>query len=180
MIFLCALGLYAFKWAAEPSVSKSPESAVEGAVSTQTYNELNNDYFSTYIPSNFVQKSQNKTIHGNTLLQLFYANKSSLSDAPIKDQLGITIGTLTQEGLNGLSDVHLRTRNSTDYNEIIGEAFSEGSRVFEKQTGDYEISVFVPHGSHYAAVVMSGTTDRSTEISNQIKLILKSWQWHVE
>ncbi len=168
------------RWASRPVIVGGPSTAVEGIQSSRSFESLSTDYYTTTIPDELAVKSQNNARHGNTLSQTFLVNEESNFNNPLTDQLAITVGNLPSEGVTGLTDVQFRSRNPEKYSQVSQSSFPEGSKVFVSTANGYEKSVFWPYDGRYAAVVVSGTSDRATEINKDLDIVMTSWKWKVE
>jgi hypothetical protein len=166
------------RWANRPVGTSLSETAVQGATTSNNRKDLSTDYFTTNIASSFVVKSEKKVPHANLRLQMLLASDNDQSQTANTDQLAISIGSLTPEGLAGVSDVQFRVLHPQVYTEISDSDFPTGARAFVKDDMGYEKSVFWTHGSYYVSVVVSGTTDRASALNRELDSVVVSWQWH--
>lgn len=129
-------------------------------------------YFKGTLPANMVVKSHSKTQRGIALEQVLVAS----TNYRVTDQLAITIGKLPTEGLKELSDINYRQSNKQLYESLKLESAPIGAVAFSRKDG-FEKSVFWPHGSTYASVVVSGEVNRQDILSAALWQTLGGWQW---
>lgn len=177
IVGLVALGSYAYSWANNPSVtsgSAAPALAASSA-NNRANQALDTTYFSTVLPDDVLVRTKNEVAHGNILLQLLATNRTGQVD----DQLGLTIGSLNGQPLSELSSVRLRLGDTKNYRQIAPDQTTAQAISFERTGETYEKAVFWPGGNGlYAAVVVSGTMDRSSYLNYLMSTILVGWQWH--
>jgi len=178
--FLLLIGLLISSfiyWATRPNSTKPAITAVQGASTTNSQKPLTTEHFTTTIPESLVVKSQDSTSHGLVLLQLFLASKNTSINKPLTDQLAITIGKTPSDGFSGITDVQFRMQRPNIYDTSVPINYPSGAQAFVKIEDGYELSVFWPKDSRYAAIVVSGTADRKTELNTLMQNVLSNWSW---
>jgi len=185
-IFLAILGVLFvivifvfFEWASRPVINTpAPNTNVKGTSTEVNYTDITGENFTTQLPDIFTIKSNNASDHGNKLEQIFFTVKNSGLNNPLDDQVGISIGTPSGEGIGGISDVQLRTRHPEDYTPYYNPLLPAGYMAFETTNNpNYEISVFWPNNNKYAALVVAGVYARKAELQNTLLQATNSWQW---
>lgn len=161
-------------WANSPqrtTVSTVAQPQVAGAAKPGSV-PLQMSNFSSVLPDNIVIKNRVTKPQGIVLERLLAASAQQRQS----DQLAVTVGRLPAEGLGELSDIQLRLRNPGDYRAVELLAAPEGAYAFRKTAG-FEISVFWADEQRFAAVVISGTTDRAGPLKTALDNLLENWRW---
>lgn len=166
------------KWANNPAVTSSSESPVRAvtlnASQSAQSQPLDTAYFKTTLPGDILVRTNNEVAHGNTLIQLLATSRAG----QVQDQLGVTIGILGNQQLTDVSSVRLRLGDTNNYRRASLPQLPAGAVMFERTSELFEKAVFWPNGQgQYAAVVVSGTLDRSPYLDSLLVTVIKGWQW---
>jgi hypothetical protein len=147
-------------------------SDVSAAVTTPT--PLDTPYFTASLPSNFAVKRQNSLANGGPVLFQLSANTDGRTDK----QFGATIGVTPAEGLSGLSDYKLRSSDTATYATYTPVGLPPGATAFHTISGPAEVTIFWPHGGHYAELSFStnGTASQSA-LEDTFRSVIASWDW---
>lgn len=166
-------GLY--YWATQPAVthlvSNSNDTAVMGEKTTIHNATLNTKFFSTKISDAYIQREHTDRLGAGILDRYLFVSPVEAGS----DQVAITIAASPPDGLKGVSDVVFRQRNPDVY-EPIDSGLVNALAFVSEQSG-YEVSVFIPHGTVYAAVALSGKPDRRAAIYDQLMTLIAGWRW---
>lgn len=168
------------RWANSPTStmgSTQQSSAVEGEVIQIEPKTFSTSFYATKVPNNYRLKSSNEFQAGPILAQTLFSGASSEPGLQIADQLGVSVGEMPPEGLQGVSAVMFRTRKPDLYQPVAYDWLPSGSVAFSQMGSDAEMSVFITEGSRYASVVVSGSSARSQSINEVLKEVIQSWQW---
>jgi hypothetical protein len=168
------------RWANSPTStmgSIQQPSAVEGEVIQIEPKAFSTSFYATKVPNNYRLKSSNEFQTGPILAQTLYSSASSEPGLQIADQLGISVGEMPPEGLQGVSAVMFRSRKPDLYQPMVYDWLPSGSVAFSQIGSDAEISVFMTEDSRYASVVVSGSSARSQPMTDVLKNVIQSWQW---
>lgn len=172
MVFVA--GIWFYRWSNSPANAGTvltPQGAnVFGAqIDLVSYGS---QYFTTQIPKTLVVKSSNEASNGATVGQYLFKH----SNVSLSDQLGITIGTMQSASLSEVSAVTLRQSQPEKYTSITIDGMPQGAVAFEA-LDPYEVGVFWPNESQFAAVVVSGSSVRKAELRETLYGVIANWQW---
>ena len=177
LVGLVSFFVYFFIWANRSVSTRPPENAVQGAVTTISYKQLETSYFVVQVPSTLVVKNQSASPSSGVLLQQFLSSNTTTIDHPIADQIAITVRVQPPEGVSGLTDVQFRSKNPDTYQSYAGAEVPAGAVSFVNNSNGYEKSTFWCDRSRCLSLVVSGTIDRSQSLDEIIAKLLTSWQW---
>jgi hypothetical protein len=174
---LVSAGLIVFNsWANSPArsvgVVQRNDGEVAGESVTLSTKPFGTAFFKTAVPINFALKSSIEQTEGPVLVQSLFSGASSSPGSRIADQLAFTVGVLPPEKLDGVSAVMMRSRTGEVYSPVVLDWLPVGARAFTK------LSVFFASDTRYAAVVVSGSPDRMSQLQEVVKNIYQSWNWN--
>ena len=166
-------------WSRGPSASKIvvSEKPVKGAqtadFTTQAYI---NDHLSTQIPKRYLIKTTNIGEGKPLYIQQLLATQPTSSTGLSSDQLAITVGKLPVGGLNEVSDVTLRQRTS-DYTAPQLSWLGTNAVVYQKDTNNYELGMFVADQNRYATIVATVSSDKKAQSMRELQTIYQTLIW---
>lgn len=145
-------------------------------IATTNLTSIQNDYLFTSIPDRFRLKTQTKGSGLPIYLQQMYAATVTSADSLAGDQLAITIGKLDAQGLEAVSSVLLRRRDSA-YSTVQFSG-NTGILAFESATKNYELTVFVSHNNYYVAFSITSSGDSATT-QRDMRSIVDALRWRI-
>ena len=164
-------------WSTNPAVTIPPISNnVQGAATPDFTTKLvSNAYFSAQFPTRFSMRRSTDGSGNPVYLQQLFA---AASDSNLySDQIAITIGKVTSEGIKGISDVQLRG-SSKEYSQLYFEWLPETNAVaYEKSTQGYELGIFLAHDKYYVDIVATGIVSKKEQIIHEMQLLVSSITW---
>ncbi|MGB4759157.1 MAG: hypothetical protein WBP26_03800 [Candidatus Saccharimonadales bacterium] len=179
IVLLCAatvllLAVIMFvRWASQPVVQSIPVTVPEpiGDAEDGDAQIVETAYFTTEVPAALrVQKVENKA---NPLLVQVSVFESKNGGR----QLGITANALPAEGMTGVADYNYRSKKTEAYQVTTLPGVPAGSTTFESTSGAREVATFITDGSHYASVVVTGSTATHEQLLALHDQVLRAWQW---
>lgn len=130
---------------------------------------IDNALFATSLPTGFVQKDTSPPSAEVTVRVL-------ATNASTRQQVGLSGGTLPGEGLSGVADYNLRTKNTAEYKRSTVTTLPAGTTAFEDTAGSM-VTLFWPHGGKYVSITVSGNPGSTRELYDTLSKTLQSWQW---
>lgn len=169
-------GIWFYMWwhgPAETTKLSADRQTAQGVLGSETtLLSWRTAYFTTQYPNFLRVITSNEVTHGNTDGQ-YVLGSVSLRQT---DQLAVTVGSLNGAPLSELSAVKLRERQTDTYQQVTKAFLPDGGMAFSsKET--YEIAVFWREDDQYAAVVVSGSSTRSTELEQALQAVITNWVW---
>lgn len=174
-LVLVGFGVWAYIWWHSPSETKqfTAKNTAERVLGSEvTLIDWDAQYFTTRYPSDLRIVTSNEVPHGLTTGQ--YLLGSTVMNRT--DQLAVTVGKLDGLSFEELPAIKLRRLKSDVYQPSSIAFAPEGSMAFTANN-EFETSVFWAQGERYAAVVVSGSVVRATELRQQLEAVLTNWQW---
>lgn len=170
-LLLVAVSFCVWWWASRPveSHTSSTTTQVAAVVSKAPY-DFESPYFKTRLAGDLVVRSNQEGDTAQLLQQIVAMNESN-------DQMAITLGLLNGGSLNDLSIVKFRDAKPEIYTRVSIAGMPTDAIVFRSQVPQYELAVFWPKDTLYAAIVSSGQVARQQELDTQMMTTVSSWQW---
>ena len=172
---LIGCAVWAYVWWHSPAETRQPtaSSAMEEVLGTElALTNWNTHYFTTRYPSDLRIITSNEIPHGLTegqyLLGSTFVNRT--------DQLAVTVGNLNGLVFDELPAIKLR-RQKVDVYQPANIVFAPPRAVAFIAQDTYEIAVFWPQDTQYAAVVVSGSAARQTELQQELEAVVTNWRW---
>jgi hypothetical protein len=167
--------IWAYVWWHSPAETKHFTASTETRDvlgSESTLATWNTQYFTTRYPNDLRVITSNEVAHGPILGQ--YLLGSTVMNRT--DQLAVTVGTLEGSTFDELPAVKLRHQR-TDVYQPVRLSFVPLNGVAFRAVDGYELSIFWPQGTRYAAVVVSGSSAREAELEQALEAVVMDWQW---
>lgn len=176
IILLTASAVLFFVFSHQPSKGKIEPSKNDNKSSVpQSKAEIiETAYFRAPMPVGFIVKSNTENATPETMIQVVATKPQSQGE-----QIAITLGTLPNDALAGVSSYNLRVKNPDTYLPVEYGGLPANSPTFHSDNGtNYEVTIFLSHASLYAAVTVSGISSDASNINQALESIVGNWQWH--
>jgi len=164
-------------WSNQPVVTKlTVQQNVKGA-DTPNYalKTYQNAYFAGQIPARFANRSSTSGVGKPLFLQQLFAAPADVN--LYADQLAIAVGALPAGGLNEVADVQLRSRTPAYVPQTFSWLTSTQGIAFERVDQGYELGVFLVHDQRYVTIVLSGLSDKKTQLTHEMQQLVHSITW---
>src|SRR5262249_45649806 len=131
---------------------------------------IDNAYFHTTLPGGFTVRREADTPGAPILHELVVGNQHQ--------QFAVTIGTLPQDGLEGLGDYHLRVSQPANFEPYRPAGVPVDSTGFRATAAPPAFVIFWPHGASYAEIALtSDGASTMPELFATFEQSSHNWQW---
>lgn len=160
-------------WANGPNTTR--ESQIGTSQIIPTSKEVNQDqiplsstYFTTALPHDFRTVSSSETAGQ---LQILTASNTSGGTS-----IAFTSRPTPPEGIEGVGDYNMRRGEASGYTMVPPDGFGGAAKyVFRKPGTTPEMTAFIPHGSRYLIIAITGGTESLQ--AEQMQLVLGGLKW---
>lgn len=173
VVCLCGIVLLLVYWAKQPTKTTVVLKSLPDTAVTSNSVELSTEFFTATLPAGFIVKSQTKNATSQDLLQIMATQPVSSGG-----QIAITIGVLSNQGLDGVASYNMRIKSPETYvKTVFGGGQGAVISFYGQQNAIYELSGFWPKDDRYASIAVSGLQSQKEATIKYYTQVISSWQW---
>lgn len=151
----------------------TPPSNTSNTTTEESALPINTAYFTTTLPAGFRIKTQTENATATDVLQIVATQNNSNGQ-----QIGISLATLGNDGLRGVSAYNLRIRDPATYRLIeFGGMPADVPTFYNRSDTHYGITGFWVRNGLYASIAVSGAIGDEPAINQNYLFVLNNWRW---
>lgn len=168
---LMLLSVVIYGWAMQPATGTPIQTAAPTANAAPASTTLQTAYYSTVVSGVYSVINQRDNISSPVL-----SSVAATQTGNGRGRIAITVAKIPNTGLSEVADIRSRKERADRYEQITVSRAPEAAVAFRSKDA-HEISLFWPHDSLYASVVITTTTGSVEYADSQLVDMIQSWTW---